>query len=144
MSETSAVFGVAKDCYGNRVFGMIGTAAYRDLITVPSGFLPRQRYRAADSIAGAVREASTLPGLLTNGLLVTAREAFTSDCAVVGRRHDCRGVRRDRNDRAAQDSPVGRFGIDVGPGELLIILYYLVPPARDTVVHSRRTIWEGA
>ncbi|GAA4547403.1 MFS transporter [Amycolatopsis samaneae] len=75
MSETSAEFGIAM---GIAVFGSVGTAVYRDRIAVPAPVPAEAAAQASDSIAGALRVASTLPGSLADGVLATARDAFAS------------------------------------------------------------------
>jgi DHA2 family multidrug resistance protein-like MFS transporter len=75
LSETSAEFGIAM---GIAVFGSIGTAIYRDQISVPAQVPAEAAAQATDSMAGALHAATTLPGSLSEGLLATARDAFTS------------------------------------------------------------------
>jgi DHA2 family multidrug resistance protein-like MFS transporter len=75
VSSTSIDLGVS---LGIAVMGSIGTAVYH--ATVPSG-LPAQ---AADSLSGALNEASTMSGDAAQSLVVTAREAFTSGLNVAG------------------------------------------------------------
>ena len=69
VSSTSIDLGVS---LGIAVMGSIGTAVYH--ATMPSG-LPAQ---AADSLSGALTEASAMPGDAAQSLVATAREAFTS------------------------------------------------------------------
>jgi DHA2 family multidrug resistance protein-like MFS transporter len=75
VSSTSIDLGVS---LGIAVMGSIGTAVYK--ATVPSG-LPAQ---AADSLSGALNEASVMPGDAAQSLVATAREAFTSGLNVAG------------------------------------------------------------
>ncbi|WP_158887972.1 MFS transporter [Amycolatopsis anabasis] len=75
MSETSAEFGIAM---GIAVFGSIGTAVYRDQVAVPAQVPAEAAAQATDSMAGALQAASALPGSLADGLLATARDAFSS------------------------------------------------------------------
>jgi DHA2 family multidrug resistance protein-like MFS transporter len=75
VSSTSIDLGVS---LGIAVMGSIGTAVYH--ATVPSG-LPAQ---AADSLSGALNEASALSGAAAESLVATARAAFTSGLNVAG------------------------------------------------------------
>jgi MFS transporter, DHA2 family, multidrug resistance protein len=75
MSETSAEFGIAM---GIAVFGSIGTAVYRDQITVPAEVPADAAALASDSMAGALQAASTLPGPLADAVLAAARDSFSS------------------------------------------------------------------
>jgi MFS transporter, DHA2 family, multidrug resistance protein len=75
LSETSAEFGIAM---GIAVFGSVGTAIYRDQISVPAQVPAEAAAQATDSMAGALHAATTLPGSLSEGLVATARDAFTS------------------------------------------------------------------
>jgi DHA2 family multidrug resistance protein-like MFS transporter len=75
MSETSAEFGIA---FGLAALGSVGTAIYRDQITVP-GAVPAEAADAArESIAGAVSVAGHLPAGIGADLLDSAAAAFTS------------------------------------------------------------------
>lgn len=74
MNETSGEFGFA---VGIAALGSLGTAVYRDRVTVPAG-VPADAARAAhDTLAGATAAAGGLPGRLGTALLGSAREAFT-------------------------------------------------------------------
>jgi DHA2 family multidrug resistance protein-like MFS transporter len=74
MNETSGEFGFA---VGIAALGSLGTAIYRDRVTVPAG-VPADAARAAhESLAGATAAAGHLPGPLGSALLGSAREAFT-------------------------------------------------------------------
>ena len=76
ISETSAEFGGA---LGIAVLGSIGTAVYRGEVAdaFPDGVPPEAAEAARDTLGGAVAAAEQLPGSLGDGLLDTAREAFT-------------------------------------------------------------------
>jgi DHA2 family multidrug resistance protein-like MFS transporter len=73
MSETTGEFGIAM---GIALFGSIGTAVYRDELTLPPG-LPGGT-EAAESLASATNVAAGLDQHLATALLTPAREAFTS------------------------------------------------------------------
>lgn len=75
MSETSAEFGIAT---GIAIFGSVGTAVYRDELTVPAKVPAGQAAEATDSLAGAINVAGGLDDQLAANLLAPAREAFTS------------------------------------------------------------------
>ncbi|WP_344876245.1 MFS transporter [Allokutzneria multivorans] len=75
MSETSAEFGIAM---GIAVFGSIGTAVYRDRISVPAGVPADAAALATDSMAGALQASNALPATLADEVLTTARDSFTS------------------------------------------------------------------
>ncbi|MEU4448351.1 MFS transporter, partial [Actinosynnema sp. NPDC023926] len=81
---TSAEFGIAM---GIAVFGSIATAVYRDQVTVPADVPADTAAVATDSMAGALQAASTLPPAVSDNLLTTARDAFSSGLhtvAVIG------------------------------------------------------------
>ncbi|MEJ3653168.1 MFS transporter [Actinomycetes bacterium KLBMP 9759] len=75
VSSTSIDLGVS---LGIAVMGSIGTAVYH--AAVPSG-LPAQ---AADSLSGALSEASAMTGDAAESLVATARAAFTDGLNVAG------------------------------------------------------------
>ncbi|HEY0449997.1 MFS transporter [Actinophytocola sp.] len=75
MSETSGEFGIA---LGIAVFGSVGTAVYRNDLTVPAQLPTHAAAEATDSLAGALNAATGLDGRLAESLLTPAREAFTS------------------------------------------------------------------
>ena len=75
MSETSAEFGIAM---GIAVFGSIGTAVYRDVLTVPANVPADAAAEAAESLAGAVTVAGGLDSQVAASLIAPAREAFAS------------------------------------------------------------------
>jgi DHA2 family multidrug resistance protein-like MFS transporter len=84
MSETSAEFGIAM---GIAVFGSVATAVYRDEVAVPEQVPAEAAALATDSMAGALQAADTLPGSLADGVVATARDAFSSGLhtvAVIG------------------------------------------------------------
>ncbi|MFB9904204.1 MFS transporter [Allokutzneria oryzae] len=75
MSETSAEFGIAM---GIAVFGSIGTAVYRDQISVPADVPAEAAALATDSMAGALQASGALPASLADDVLATARDAFSA------------------------------------------------------------------
>lgn len=75
MSETSAEFGIAM---GIAVFGSVGTAVYRGQVAVPAQVPAEAAALATDSMAGALQAAASLPGPLADGVVATARDAFSS------------------------------------------------------------------
>jgi DHA2 family multidrug resistance protein-like MFS transporter len=75
MSETSGEFGIAM---GIAVFGSIGTAVYREELTLPAGLPGAAAAAATDSLAGATSAVAGLDAGLANAVLTSAREAFTS------------------------------------------------------------------
>jgi DHA2 family multidrug resistance protein-like MFS transporter len=84
MSEMSAEFGIA---LGVAVFGSIGAAIYRSIVTVGPDVPADAATAAREGINGAVSAAGELPGAAGSELLGAAREAFTSGldvAAVVG------------------------------------------------------------
>ncbi|HEX2315075.1 MAG TPA: MFS transporter [Thermomonospora sp.] len=74
MSETSGELGIA---LGVAVLGTIGTAVYRNAVTVPPGVPGDAAEAARDNLAGAVGAAEGLPAGPAAALLDDAREAFT-------------------------------------------------------------------
>ncbi|MCY0937606.1 MFS transporter [Streptomyces sp. H34-S4] len=81
LSETSGEFGVAA---GIAILGSIGTAVYRDQISVPDGLSADTAEAAREGIANAVALVPQLSGPQSGELLTSAREAFTSGLNVVG------------------------------------------------------------
>jgi len=75
MSETSGEFGIAM---GIAVFGSVGTAVYRDQVTVPDQLPADVAAEATESLAGAVTVARGLDEQAAGALLTSAREAFAS------------------------------------------------------------------
>ncbi|UYM04618.1 MFS transporter [Solicola gregarius] len=75
LSETAGEFGIA---FGVATIGSIGTAVYRDRISVPAGVPADADSAAREGIEGAVRVAEQLPGSVGVELLDSAREAFTA------------------------------------------------------------------
>ncbi|RZS45037.1 DHA2 family multidrug resistance protein-like MFS transporter [Herbihabitans rhizosphaerae] len=74
MSETGAEFGIAM---GIALFGSVGTAVYRDELTVPVGVPADAAAVAGDSMAGAAHVAGGLHHDLAAPLLASAKDAFT-------------------------------------------------------------------
>ncbi|MGW1777341.1 MFS transporter [Streptomyces sp. NPDC002104] len=81
LSETSGEFGVAA---GIAILGSIGTAVYRDQISVPAGVAADTAEAAREGIANAVALAPGVSGPEGTELLDSAREAFTSGVNLVG------------------------------------------------------------
>ena len=81
LSETSGEFGIA---FGVASIGSIGTAVYRDQLTVPSGVPATAAAEATEGIEGAVRVAGHLPGPMGADLLESAQSAFTSGLTTAG------------------------------------------------------------
>ena len=75
MSETTGEFGIAM---GIALFGSLGTAVYRDELTLPAGLPGGAAAEASESLAGAANVATGMDQQLAAGLLGPAREAFTS------------------------------------------------------------------
>ncbi|MGB3440645.1 MAG: MFS transporter [Actinophytocola sp.] len=75
MSEMTGEFGIAM---GIALFGSVGTAVYRDELTMPAGLPGGAAAEATESLAGATNVASGLDQQLAAGLLGPARDAFTS------------------------------------------------------------------
>jgi DHA2 family multidrug resistance protein-like MFS transporter len=75
MSETSGEFGIA---LGVVVLGSIGTAVYRNRLTIPDGVPADVAATAHEGIIGATSVAGQLPAGLGGELLDSAREAFTT------------------------------------------------------------------
>jgi DHA2 family multidrug resistance protein-like MFS transporter len=75
MSETTGEFGIAM---GIALFGSLGTAVYRDDLTLPAGLPGGAAAEASESLAGAANVAAGLDQELAASLLGPAREAFTS------------------------------------------------------------------
>jgi MFS transporter, DHA2 family, multidrug resistance protein len=81
MSETSGEFGIAVGIAG---LGSLATFVYREQLAPYAVAHPGSATTAAlDSLAGAVRAATTLPAEAANGLVIAAQSAFTSSLAVV-------------------------------------------------------------
>ncbi|TJZ54160.1 MFS transporter [Streptomyces piniterrae] len=80
MSETSTEFGVA---LGVAILGTVGTALYRDRMTVPVGVPAPQAESARESLADAMATVNGLPDRLHDILLDSARAAFTDGLNVV-------------------------------------------------------------
>ncbi|MFI7675963.1 MFS transporter [Actinophytocola sp. NPDC049390] len=74
-SETTGEFGIAM---GIALFGSIGTAVYRDELTLPTGLTGPAAAEASESLAGATTVAAGMDEQAAAGLLESAREAFTS------------------------------------------------------------------
>jgi DHA2 family multidrug resistance protein-like MFS transporter len=74
MSETTGEFGIAM---GIALFGSIGTAVYRDDLTLPAGLPGGAAAEASESLAGATNVAAGLDQQLASALLGPARDAFT-------------------------------------------------------------------
>jgi DHA2 family multidrug resistance protein-like MFS transporter len=75
MSETSGEFGIAM---GIALFGSIGTAVYRDELSLPAGLPSAATAQATDGLAGATSVAAGLDPQLAAALVAPARAAFTS------------------------------------------------------------------
>lgn len=75
MSETCGELGIA---LGVATIGSIGTAVYRDQLSVPAGMGAQAAGAARESIEGAVSVAAQLPATLGNQLLGSAGQAFTT------------------------------------------------------------------
>lgn len=80
LSETSGEFGVAA---GIAILGSIGTAVYRNQITIPADLPAEAATTARESIANAIAVAEQLPGPAATELVTSAREAFTSGLNLV-------------------------------------------------------------
>lgn len=76
MAETSSEFGGAA---GIAILGSISTAIYRSRMAegIPDGLSPEAAEAARDTIGSAVAAAHRHAGVIGDGLLTTAREAFT-------------------------------------------------------------------
>jgi MFS transporter, DHA2 family, multidrug resistance protein len=74
MNQAGGEFGFA---VGIAALGSLGTAVYRDRMTVPAGVPAGAAHAAHESLAGATDVAGELPGRLGTTLLGSAREAFT-------------------------------------------------------------------
>ncbi|WP_020141974.1 MFS transporter [Terracoccus sp. 273MFTsu3.1] len=79
MSETSGEFGIAVGIAG---LGSLATFVYRDQLA-PYSDAHSGSAAALDSLAGAVRAATTLPAEAAHGLVTAAQEAFTTSLAAV-------------------------------------------------------------
>jgi MFS transporter, DHA2 family, multidrug resistance protein len=75
VSSTAGELGAA---LGVAVLGVVGTALYRNDMTVPSSVPAEQTEAAGSSLAGAVSVAGQLPGAAGGDLLEGARQAFTT------------------------------------------------------------------
>ena len=75
LSETSNELGFA---LGVATLGSLGTAVYRNLMTVPAGIPAGAADTARASLAGAVSVAGQLPETLGAELLGSARQAFAA------------------------------------------------------------------
>jgi DHA2 family multidrug resistance protein-like MFS transporter len=81
MSETSGEFGIAVGIAG---LGSLATFVYRDQLAPYAAAHGGSATTAAlDSLAGAVRTATTKPAEAARGLVTAAQEAFTASLAVV-------------------------------------------------------------
>jgi len=81
LSETSGEFGIAVGIAG---LGSLATFVYRDqLAPYAAEHSGNATTAALDSLAGAVRTATTLPAEAARGLVTAAQEAFTASLAVV-------------------------------------------------------------
>ena len=81
MSETSGEFGIAVGIAG---LGSLATFVYRDqLAPYAATHVGSATTAALDSLAGAVRTATTLPADAAHELVTAAQDAFTSSLAVV-------------------------------------------------------------
>ena len=80
MSETSGEFGIAVGIAG---LGSLATFVYRDQLAPYAAAHSGSAAAALDSLAGAVRTATTLPAEAAPSLVAAAREAFTASLAVV-------------------------------------------------------------
>jgi DHA2 family multidrug resistance protein-like MFS transporter len=81
MSETSGEFGIAVGIAG---LGSLATFVYRDqLAPFAAAHGGSATTAALDSLAGAVRTATTMPAEAARGLVTAAQEAFTASLAVV-------------------------------------------------------------
>jgi DHA2 family multidrug resistance protein-like MFS transporter len=80
MSETTGEFGIAM---GIAMFGSLGTAVYRDDVTLPAGLPDGAAAEAGESLAGAAHVAAGLDQDLAASLLGPAREAFTNGLQTV-------------------------------------------------------------
>jgi DHA2 family multidrug resistance protein-like MFS transporter len=81
LSETSAEFGGA---LGIAVLGSIGTAIYRNQVTVtlPAGLSPETVAATRETLGGAAVAAESLPSPLAGALLAAARAAFVQGLQV--------------------------------------------------------------
>ena len=81
MSETSGEFGIAIGIAG---LGSLATFVYRDqLMPYAAAHAGGTTTAALDSLAGAVRTATTLPAAAAHELLAAAQGAFTTSLTVV-------------------------------------------------------------
>ena len=81
MSETSGEFGIAVGIAG---LGSLATFVYRDqLAPYAATHVGGATTAALDSLAGAVRTATTLPAGAAHALVTAAQDAFTSSLTVV-------------------------------------------------------------
>ncbi|WP_432156759.1 MULTISPECIES: hypothetical protein [unclassified Streptomyces] len=69
---------------GVAALGSLGTALYRDDITVPRGVPAEEAEAVRGGMEGAVVAAQHLPAGLREQVLAAAREAYTSGLNVVG------------------------------------------------------------
>lgn len=81
MSETSGEFGVS---LGVAAFGSLGTAVYRNDLTLPAGTPSAAAEASRDGAEDAVSVAGDLPDTVGSELLTAAREAYTSGLNTIG------------------------------------------------------------
>jgi DHA2 family multidrug resistance protein-like MFS transporter len=81
MSETSGEFGVS---LGVAAFGSLGTAVYRNELTLPAGTPASAAEASRDGAEDAVSVAGDLPDKVGSELLTAAREAYTSGLNTIG------------------------------------------------------------
>jgi DHA2 family multidrug resistance protein-like MFS transporter len=81
LSETSGEFGVS---LGVAAFGSLGTAVYRNELSLPAGTPEKAAEASRNGAEGAVSVAEELSGRVGSQLLTAARDAYTSGLNTIG------------------------------------------------------------